>query len=358
MTRCIAVLMPPANCAGICGPGRRLEAETLLNVGNCLCIDEILVAGPPNYISDVATMLEGRTYARLTFSSDKAFFTEKEILCREFECIGIIHTEQRYLNPVCLDHAFEQVLSGSVDCVLSAINKAVSAWNIVDGSYDVVALPKPDLCRSNLFTVVSRKHYEKMRFTPSGRIGVIDVEDGVLYKVSDLATSKRMKPRPMGIKVFLTDCDGCLTDGGMYYSESGDELKKFNTKDGMGFSLLRSAGIMCGIVTGEDKQLNKRRSEKLKIDFCIQGCHDKLGAVKKLCFDNGFSLDEVLYVGDDLNDLALIKSVGFSCCPADAMTVIKEEVDYVAAKNGGAGVIREVVDLLLGSSSLPIDFRQ
>lgn len=149
------------------------------------------------------------------------------------------------------------------------------------------------------------------------------------------------------IKMFLTDCDGCLTDGGMYYSENGDELKKFNTKDGMGFSFLRKKGIITGIVTGENVQLNLRRAEKLKLDVLESGCTDKLATVKKLCEKYQISLDEVAYVGDDVNDLEVIQSVGFGCCPANAVSAVRRAAKYVTAAKGGEGVIREVIELLL-----------
>lgn len=146
------------------------------------------------------------------------------------------------------------------------------------------------------------------------------------------------------IKMFLTDCDGCLTDGGMYYSERGDELKKFNTRDGMGFSLLRQKGILTGIVTSEKVELNRRRAEKLKLDILESGCNDKLKQITAICQRKNIALENVCYIGDDINDLDVIKSVGFGCAPANAMPQIKEAAKYVTAARGGEGVIREVAD--------------
>ena len=149
------------------------------------------------------------------------------------------------------------------------------------------------------------------------------------------------------IKMFLTDCDGCLTDGGMYYSEHGDELKKFNTKDGMGFGLLREKGVLTGIVTAESVELNKRRAAKLKLDILETGCRDKASAVKKLCEEHGIALENVCYIGDDLLDVEAIKIVGFGCAPADASKKAKEAAAYVTKAKGGEGVIREVVELIV-----------
>ena len=153
--------------------------------------------------------------------------------------------------------------------------------------------------------------------------------------------------KPTNFKMFLTDCDGCLTDGGMYYSENGDELKKFNTKDGMGFSFLRKRGIVVGIVTGETRELNRRRAEKLKLDVLESGCGNKLETIKNLCEKYGCTMDEVVYVGDDMNDIEVIKNVGFGCCPANANYKVREVAKFVTRAKGGEGVIREVIDYLL-----------
>ena len=147
--------------------------------------------------------------------------------------------------------------------------------------------------------------------------------------------------------MFLTDCDGCLTDGGMYYSEHGDELKKFNTRDGMGFALLRQRGILTGIITSENVDLNQRRAEKLKIDILEAGCKDKVAAIKKICGEYGIDLQSVCYIGDDINDVDVIKMVGFGCAPADAMPQAKAVAKYVTKTKGGEGVIREVVEKVI-----------
>ena len=148
--------------------------------------------------------------------------------------------------------------------------------------------------------------------------------------------------------MFLTDCDGCLTDGGMYYSEYGDELKKFSTRDGMGFKLLRERGIITGIITNENVELNRRRAEKLKLDILEARCNDKVATVKMLCEERGIDLKNVSYIGDDINDVELIKQVGYGCAPADAMPQAKAAADYVAKTKGGEGVIREVAGIVLG----------
>jgi YrbI family 3-deoxy-D-manno-octulosonate 8-phosphate phosphatase len=149
------------------------------------------------------------------------------------------------------------------------------------------------------------------------------------------------------IRLFATDVDGVLTDAGMYYSESGEELKKFNTRDGMGIKLLQRAGVITAIVTQERTKLVAWRGEKLMIPEVHQGVMDKLSLVREMAERHGLTLDEVSYIGDDINDLATLKAVGFSATPADGLPQVARAVDYVCAKKGGEGAVREIIEMIL-----------
>ena len=152
------------------------------------------------------------------------------------------------------------------------------------------------------------------------------------------------------IKVFLSDVDGVLTDGGMYYSERGDELKKFNTRDGMGFQLLREAGIKTGIITSENTDLVTRRGKKLKVDFLHQGHFGggKLEVARNICAELGIELSEVSYIGDDINCIPLLEAVGLAACPADAMLAVRRLPGIRRLEgNGGSGVVREFAEYIL-----------
>ena len=151
----------------------------------------------------------------------------------------------------------------------------------------------------------------------------------------------------MEIKLVATDCDGVLTDGGMYYLDSGDEFKKFNVLDGAGFLMLHEAGIKTAIITTSTNPLIQKRAEKLLVDDLIMGVSDKLSAVTLLCQKYGFSLSETAYIGDDLNDLLAIKACGLGCTPGNALNYIKKEADYVTQRFGGEGCFREVVDIIM-----------
>ena len=149
------------------------------------------------------------------------------------------------------------------------------------------------------------------------------------------------------IKLVATDCDGVLTDGGMYYTEQGDVMKKFNVIEGVGFERLRACGIQTAIITAEKNPLLQKRADKLKIEYLCMGSKDKVGSLKKICDQLRISLKEAAYIGDDLFDVPAIKACGFGCAPESAFENIKNEADYVTKRKGGEGAFREVAEMII-----------
>lgn len=145
----------------------------------------------------------------------------------------------------------------------------------------------------------------------------------------------------------VTDIDGVWTDGGMYYTESGDEFKRFNTYDSAGVVFCRLLGIPVAIITGEPSMAVKRRAEKLKIAHCHTGITDKLSVLEALCRELNITLADVAYIGDDLNDMGVLPKVGYSACPSSAPDYVKRTVTKVLTKKGGEGVFREFVEGIL-----------
>lgn len=154
------------------------------------------------------------------------------------------------------------------------------------------------------------------------------------------------------IKLFLVDCDGVLTDGGMYYLDNGIEAKKFNTRDGMAFKLLREKNIKVGIVTGENTEIVNNRFKKLKLDYLFMNVTDKLSIVTNLKRELNLNWDNILYIGDDLNDLEVMKKVGISACPLDAVNEIKQASQYISSKSGGYGVVRDVYNHFFANDTI------
>jgi YrbI family 3-deoxy-D-manno-octulosonate 8-phosphate phosphatase len=169
-------------------------------------------------------------------------------------------------------------------------------------------------------------------------------------KTPALKTLSRSLQTGLGkVRMLAMDVDGVLTDAGMYYSESGDELKKFNTRDGMGIKMLQAAGVVTAFITKEKTAIVERRGQRLAVPEVHQGIDDKLTDLTRLARKHGLTLAQVAYIGDDVNDLEALKAVGFSAAPADAMPIVLEAVHYVCAKKGGEGAVRELADLILAA---------
>ena len=149
------------------------------------------------------------------------------------------------------------------------------------------------------------------------------------------------------IKLLLLDVDGVLTDGRLYYGNSGEELKAFDIQDGLGIKLLQRGGIKVGIITGRTSNLLKRRAQELDIQPLVQGREDKLTALNELLEDMDIDLEEIAFVGDDLPDLAVIRRVGLGITPANGNHILASQALWQTKKSGGNGAVREVAELIL-----------
>ncbi len=153
-------------------------------------------------------------------------------------------------------------------------------------------------------------------------------------------------------KLILTDIDGVWTDAGMYYDQTGNEFKKFNTYDSAGVLFAKYLEIPVGIITGEKTDIVKRRAEKLKVDYLFQGVKDKVAIAEQLCDNLEISFKDIAYIGDDINDVKLLKKVAWSACPASAPIYIQNIVGKVLSKKGGEGVFREFVEDIIGKDNI------
>lgn len=367
--------------------GRPLVYWTVKAACGCKYIDKVFVATDSDKIKEtVEGFKEG---------SEAEFFKKAEVIGRsaesasdtastefamlefadkmEFDNIVLVQATSPLLVSSDLDRGFEAFGEENVDSVLSVVRQKRFHWgNDENGfahptNYDVFHRPRRQefdgyLVENGAFYISSKEDLLKSKNRVSGNIKAVEMNEDTFFEIDEpsdwVIIEALMKkngitaPKEIPeIKMFLTDCDGCLTDGGMYYSEHGDEQKKFNTRDGMGFALLRNKGIVTGIVTSENVDLNKRRAQKLKLDVLEAGCKDKVAAVKALCEKYAISLENVAYIGDDINDLDVIKMVGYGCCPADAMPQVRDVAKYVTNAKGGEGVIREVVEAIINDTN-------
>ncbi len=149
------------------------------------------------------------------------------------------------------------------------------------------------------------------------------------------------------IKLVATDIDGVWTDAKMYYTQNGEYMKGFSTYDGMATSLLKDNNIEVAILTSENSNIVKERAKKLNIKYVYINENEKLLRIQYLCNRLGISLDEVAYIGDDLNDLDVLKNVGISAMPINSPILDKYTPNYITKRAGGNGAFREFVDLIL-----------
>lgn len=170
--------------------------------------------------------------------------------------------------------------------------------------------------------------------------------------------SEKLKLKLANVKMLISDVDGTLTDSAMYYNENGEELKRFSTRDGMAFKLLKKAEIMTCIMTSENSPIAKARAEKLQVDELILGSHDKSNDAKIIAKKFALSMDEIAFVGDDVNDQHVMNEVGVSACPEDAVPIIRQIATYVCSKKGGYGAVREFAEMILLSQNKPISLTE
>jgi N-acylneuraminate cytidylyltransferase len=273
-------------------------------------------------------------------------------------------TETRHM-----DEALNIYMQSNCDSMLTCVRNCRFFWNH-DGTsrnYDYRSRPrrqefKGELMENGAFYISRVGNIIASGNRLSGKISIyempeytateLDEPDDWIIMESLMYKHKiyNLPDQHKRIKLFLTDVDGVLTDGGMYYSESGDEMKKFNTRDGMAFELLRRAGIKTGIITSEKTGIVENRAKKLKVDYLYQGIsgEGKLNIAKKICEKEEINLDEVAYIGDDINCYELLSSVGISACPYDAIKKIQNIPSIMTlSQKGGEGVVRTFVEILL-----------
>lgn len=165
-----------------------------------------------------------------------------------------------------------------------------------------------------------------------------------------MVTPQDLIARARRIRLVLTDCDGVLTDGSVYYGNSGESLRRFNVRDGMGVERLRDAGIDTAICSRELSPVIASRSEKLRLAWTFLGVRDKAAHLATILEDTGLPLEALAYIGDDVNDLGILEAVGehgLTGCPADAMPEALAICHYVCSARGGAGAFRDFAEWIL-----------
>jgi 3-deoxy-D-manno-octulosonate 8-phosphate phosphatase (KDO 8-P phosphatase) len=162
-------------------------------------------------------------------------------------------------------------------------------------------------------------------------------------------TREDLLERLKTIKLLSLDVDGVLTDGGLYYTDDGHQMRKFNVKDGMGIVAVMAAGVEVCIITASKADVITKRAQDLGVTHVFPGVEDKLQTLAGLCADLAIDLSEVIHIGDDVNDLPVLAAVGLPITVADGVSEVMRVAQHVTTRDGGKGAVREICDLLVST---------
>lgn len=369
--------IPKKNIKEFCG--RPLIHWVLEAALSSSFIDEVIVASDSseideslNHISSTKLSIFKRSKESATDTASTEFvmleFLTSKGLSSDTRFI-LIQATSPFLKQEHLDSALKLFEENQFDSMLSVVRMKRFLWseNGEPKNYDFNNRPRRqdfngELVENGAFYISKVGAILETKNRLSGEIGLFEMPEDSFIEIDEeddwlLAENlmKRNLPSRIGnkkIRLVISDVDGVLTDAGMYYSERGDELKKFNTRDGMGFQLLREAGYKTAIITSENTELVEKRATKLKVDSLYQGKREKgkLQAAIEIGESFGIELEEIAYIGDDINCMELLSNVGLAACPSDAVTHIKGIPGIlILSLNGGCGVFREFADLILSN---------
>ena len=373
--RCGSKSIPFKNIKEFCGkPLVYWNLEALEKSNN---IDEIFVATDCEEIKDIVNSFgfsKVKVYDRDEENASDTASTESVMLefinkqnFKDSDLFFLVQATSPLTQTKDFDKALETLKNENADSLLTCIRTKRFFWdkNAKAINYDFINRPRRQdfdglFMENGAFYINSIENIKKDKNRLSGKIAIYEMEEFTAVEIDEeddwLIAEKMMykyilskRPKP-NIKLFLSDVDGTLTDAGMYYGENGEEFKKFNTHDGKGFELLRKAGIKTGIITSENTKIVENRAKKLKVDFLYQGLEHKgkLDIAKEICKELNISLDEVAYIGDDINCKELLSSVGISACPSNALEEIKNIPNIIKlSKAGGEGAVREFCELIM-----------
>ena len=368
--------IPLKNIKPFCG--KPLVCWNIEALENCADIDSIIVATDSDAIEETVRQRayhKTHIYRRSAINASDTASTESvilEYLNNENLTDETIFILAQATSPLTRSedfaNALEKFRKEHFDSLLTCVRSKRFYWD-EDGhslNYDFRSRPrrqdfKGTLMENGAFYISTVGAIRQSGNRLSGRIGIYEMPEYTSVEIDEpddwtyLEEIMRRHQHPMTNlsrqpKLILTDIDGVWTDGGMYYDQTGNELKKFHTYDGVGVAMAHQHGIPVGIVTGEETEIVRRRAEKLKIDYLIQNASNKLEIIKSLCDQLGISLLETAYIGDDINDIDIMDAAGIAAVPASAPDYVKCHAHLVMQKKGGEGAFREFVETILSPS--------
>ena len=373
--RCGSKSIPFKNIKEFCG--KPLVYWNLKALEKSANIDKIYVATDCKEIRDIVNSFgfsKVKVYSRDKENANDTASTESVML--EFisknkfdnnDLFFLVQATSPLTQTQDFDKALEKLQNEKANSLLTCVRTKRFYWNDngTPINYDYKNRPRRQdfdgmLMENGAFYINSIQNILKYKNRLSGKIAIYEMLEYTAIEIDEeddwiiaekLMQKYILQPKKSSkIKLFLSDVDGTLTDAGMYYGQNGEEFKKFNTHDGKGFELLRKAGIKTGIITSENTKIVENRAKKLKVDYLYQGLEHigKLEIAKEICKKENITLDEVAYIGDDINCKELLENVGLAACPSNALDEIKQIQNIIKlSKKGGDGAVREFINKIL-----------
>ena len=369
--------IPNKNCKTFFG--KPLIHWSVLAAIKCRYIDKVFVSTDGRLIKDSLRSIKSKKLKIINRSPETATdeaSTESAMLefskSTKFKIIVLIQSTSPHISYEDLTNAIKYYKDSDAISLVSVVRQKRFIWEskndyIYPLNYEPSLRPRRQnfkgyLVENGAFYITSKSALENTKCRISGKTIKYEMSDKTYYEIDEeidwIVNEAIMKneiiklgEKKFSIKLFATDVDGVLTDSGMYYSENGDESKKFNTRDGKGIEILRENKIKTAIITSENTKLVYQRGKKLKFDYIEQGINNKLEKVKEICKKEGIGLHQVAFIGDDVNDTELLKEVGFSGVPSDAHAINIQIAEYVCKSKGGHGCVREFIELITNQLS-------
>lgn len=317
-----------------------------------------------HWSSKVKALLRNDENASDTASTESVLVEFTDKIKNDFDLLCLLQATSPMTTAEDINASLKEIIHNKKTSALTVVNTHRFIWN-ADGTpqnYDVFKRPRRQdfnglLIENGAVYVTTKEAFQTSQNRVSGSIGLVKMHEESLVEIDSLtdwdvvesllADRQKKKKVHQRIDYLVLDVDGVFTDACVYYDADGEMAKKFNMRDGMGLEILRQNNVEVIVLTSENSDLVAQRMKKLQIKHVFLGVKDKFSLLTQFLLDRNSSFGAVAYVGDDVNDLANICSVGWSFTPSDAVDAVKANADYVLTNASGDGAIRETCEILL-----------
>lgn len=329
--------------------------------------DEDIIAFVENQYSwtnKVKALLRNSENTNDTASTESVLVEFSEQLNNDFDILCLLQATSPLTTSKDINNSLDKIQKEGCDSSLTVVNSHRFTWSREGDplNYDVFKRPRRQdfeglLIENGAVYCTTEEAFVSSKNRVSGNIGIVKMPEETLYEI-DSETDwtiieelliNRLKQQKESAKIshLILDVDGVFTDGTITYTKDGEHTKSFDMRDGMGLEIIREQGVEVLVMTSEQSDLVAQRMKKLKIDEVYLGVKDKYALVQQLILDKNIKLGNIAYVGDDVNDLTNICSVGWSLAPNNATNIVKRHADIILTKKSGSGAIREACEFIL-----------